>query len=119
MAAGRRRWRGWQGFIDPARLVFLDETSVTTNMARRYGWCPADERLVATAPHGHWHSTTFVAGLRLGGVTAPLVLDGPRPVPPSWPMSSRSWCRAWRRAMSWCLRRLLAASAPQLGSTPC
>ena len=77
MAAKRRRWCGWQGFIDPARLVFLDETGVATNMVRRYGWCPADERLVTTAPHGHWHSTTFIAGLRLSGVTAPLVLDGP------------------------------------------
>lgn len=77
MAAKRRRWRGWQGFIDPARLVFLDETSVATNMARRYGWCPASLRLVAPVPHGHWKTTTFIAGLRLGGVTAPLVLDGP------------------------------------------
>ena len=41
MAAKRRRWRGWQGFMDPARFVFLDETSVATNMARRYGRCPA------------------------------------------------------------------------------
>jgi transposase len=63
--------------MDPARLVFLDETGVATNMARRYGWCPASLRLVAAAPHGHWHTTTFVAGLRLSGVTAPLVLDGP------------------------------------------
>jgi transposase len=46
-------------------------------MARRYGWCPAPLRLVAAAPYGHWHTTTFVAGLRLSGVTAPLVLDGP------------------------------------------
>ena len=77
MAAKRRRWRGWQGFMDPARFVFLDETSTATNMARRYGRCPASERLVAAVPHGHWHTTTFVAGLRQGGITAPLVLDGP------------------------------------------
>jgi hypothetical protein len=63
--------------MDPARFVFLDETSVATNMARRYGRCPASQRLVAAAPHGHWHSTTFVAALRQTGVTAPLVLDGP------------------------------------------
>ena len=63
--------------MDPGRLVFLDETATTTNMARRYGRCPASLRLVAAAPHGHCHTTTFAAGLRLGGVTAPLVLDGP------------------------------------------
>jgi transposase len=63
--------------MEPARFVFLDETSAATNMARRYGRSPAAERLVASVPHGHWRTTTFVAGLRLSGVTAPLVLDGP------------------------------------------
>jgi transposase len=77
VAAKRRRWRGWQGFMDPARFVFLDETSVATNMVRRYGRSPACERLVAAVPHGHWHSTTLLAGLRLDRLTAPLVLDGP------------------------------------------
>ncbi len=61
--------------MDPARFVFLDETSAATNMARRYGRCAASERLVAAVPHGHWHTTTFVAGLRESGITAPLVLD--------------------------------------------
>jgi transposase len=75
VAAKRRRWRGWQGFMDPARFVFLDETGTATNMARRYGRCPASERLVAAVPHGHWYATTFVAGLRQSGITAPLVLD--------------------------------------------
>lgn len=28
-------------------------------------------------PHGHWKTTTFTAGLRLGGITAPMLLDGP------------------------------------------
>ncbi len=63
--------------MDPARFVFLDETATATNMARRYGRCPADERLVAAVPHGHWQTTTFIAGLRQSGVIAPLVLDGP------------------------------------------
>lgn len=59
------------------RLVFLDETWATTNMARRYGRAPRGERVVAAIPHGHWKTTTFVAGLRLDGLSAPLVLDGP------------------------------------------
>jgi len=63
--------------MDPARFVFLDETGTATNMARRYGRCPSDERLVAAVPHGHWLTTTFIAGLRQSGVIAPLVLDGP------------------------------------------
>ena len=63
--------------MDPARFVFIDETGTATNMARRYGRCPSDERLVAAVPQGHWSTTTFVAGLRQSGVIAPLVLDGP------------------------------------------
>ena len=46
-------------------------------MARRYGRAPKGERLRAGVPFGHWKTTTFVAGLRLNGLVAPLVLDGP------------------------------------------
>ena len=63
--------------MDPARFVFLDETGTATNMARRYGRGPSGRRLVAAVPHGHWRTTTFVAGLRQTGIVAPLVLDGP------------------------------------------
>jgi transposase len=63
--------------MDPASFVFLDETSAATNMIRRYGWGPRCERLVDAAPHGHWRTTTFVAGLRSTGIIAPLVLGGP------------------------------------------
>lgn len=62
--------------MDPDRFVFLDETSATTNMVRRYGWGPRSERLVDATPWGHWKTTTFVAGLRAGGIVAPMVLDG-------------------------------------------
>lgn len=46
-------------------------------MARRYGRAPRGQRLRAAIPHGHWKTTTFVAGLRVTGMTAPLVFDGP------------------------------------------
>jgi len=61
---------------DARRFVFLDETWASTNMARRRGRAPRGERLVAAVPHGHWETTTFVCGLRSGGLVAPLVLDG-------------------------------------------
>lgn len=73
----RERWRADQIGLDPARLVFIDETWAKTNMTRRYGWCARHERLIAKVPHGHWMTTTFIAALRLGGLTAPLVIDGP------------------------------------------
>ncbi|GGC72422.1 hypothetical protein GCM10011504_57450 [Siccirubricoccus deserti] len=62
--------------MDPDRFVFLDETGAATNMVY-HGWGPKSERLLDTAPHGHWRTTTLVAGLRGTGVIAPLVLDGP------------------------------------------
>jgi transposase len=46
-------------------------------MARRYGRAPKGERLRMSVPHGHWKTTTFVAGLTTRGVIAPFVLDGP------------------------------------------
>ncbi len=46
-------------------------------MARRYGRAPRGQRLRVGVPHGRWKTTTFVAGLRLSGLVAPFVLDGP------------------------------------------
>jgi transposase len=74
---GRQAWFDGQPDLDPERLVFIDETWASTNMARRYGRAPRGERLRAGIPHGHWKTTTFVAGLRLSGIVAPMVLDGP------------------------------------------
>jgi transposase len=62
--------------LDPRRLVFLDETWAKTNMARTHGYAPKGERLVEAAPHGHWHTTTFVGAIRATGFVAPLVVDG-------------------------------------------
>ena len=72
----RRRWMREQGLFDPAKLVFIDETCTNTKMVRRCGRGPRGERLIGYAPHGHWKTITFVAGLRLRGMTAPFVLDG-------------------------------------------
>lgn len=45
-------------------------------MTRLRGRAPIGARCVAAVPHGHWKTTTFIAGLRVGEVTAPMVLDG-------------------------------------------
>lgn len=59
------------------RLIFLDETGVTTNMVRRYGRAPRGQRVKGYAPAGHWKITTFLAGLSSEGFVAPLVIDRP------------------------------------------
>lgn len=56
--------------------MFLDETWATTNMARTHGRALRGQRLLAAVPHGHWHTTTFLCGLRTSGPVAPLVLEG-------------------------------------------
>jgi transposase len=73
----REDWFDGQLDLDPARLIFIDETWASTNMARTRGRAAKGERLRAGVPHNHWKTTTFVAGLRLGGMVAPMVLDGP------------------------------------------
>ncbi len=73
----RQEWFDGQLDLDPTRLVFIDETWASTNMARLYGRERKGERLRAGIPHGHWKTTTFIAGLRLTGMVAPMVLDGP------------------------------------------
>ena len=73
----REDWFEGQPDLDPERLVFIDETWASTNMARRYGRAPRGQRLRMSVPHGHWKTTTFVGALRLTGMVAPMVLDGP------------------------------------------
>jgi transposase len=63
--------------LDLRRLVFIDETSASTNMTRRYGRQARGKRLICKVPHGHWKTSTFIAALRHNCVTAPLLLDGP------------------------------------------
>jgi transposase len=65
-------------------LIFIDETSLKTNLVKTTGWAPVGKRLVDHAPFGHWHTQTpdqvrgklFIAGLAHDGLIAPWVLDG-------------------------------------------
>lgn len=70
-------WRDSQLGLEAERLVFIDETWTTTNMARSRGRSPRGRRCVASVPHGHWKTTTFVGGLRQDRLIAPMVTDGP------------------------------------------
>jgi transposase len=58
------------------RLVFIDETSLKTNMIKATGWVSVGQRLIDRSPFGHWTTQTFIAALRAGGMTAPWVIKG-------------------------------------------
>lgn len=73
----RHEWFDGQLDLDPERLVFIDETWTATNMTRSHGRCTRGQRLRMGFPHGHRKTTTLVAGLRMTGMVAPMVLDGP------------------------------------------
>jgi transposase len=61
----------------PHRLIFLDETSVSTKVTRLRGRSRKGQRLHASAPFGHWKTHTFIAGLRCNELCAPWIIDGP------------------------------------------
>ena len=73
----RAQWLRYRHRIDPARLVFIDETWTKTNMAPLRGWARRGERLKAKVPHGRWQTMTFLAALRLDRIEAPWLIDGP------------------------------------------
>ena len=72
----RRAWFEGLLDLDPEKLIFIDETSLSTKMACLRGRAIRGERCRAGVPHGHWKTTTFVGALRATGMTAPMVLDG-------------------------------------------
>jgi transposase len=73
----RAEWRALQPVLASSSLVCIDETWASTSMSRKLGRCQKGVRFNVGIPHGHWKTTTFVAGLTTRGMIAPLVLDGP------------------------------------------
>src|SRR5450631_199447 len=81
VAAARRQWQTWQPLRDVRQYIFLDECGVTTDLLRRYGRSPIGTRLHDHTPCSHWQTHTVIAALRLEGLGAPAVFDGPIDTP--------------------------------------
>ena len=77
MVTARRRWRDGLPVHDARQYVFLDESGVTTDLLRRYGRSPRGARLYDHTPCSHWQMHTVIAALRIEGLSAPAVFDGP------------------------------------------
>ena len=97
--APRAAWR----VVCAQRLAFIDETGASTKMARRDGRARRGPRCRAPIPDGHWQTTTFTGALRLGGMTAPMVLDGPmngvaerRGISSPCRLGADTYAHAWR-----------------------
>jgi len=73
--AARQAWLDHQADLDPESLIFIDESGLSTKMARLRGWSQKGQRCRAAVPHGHWKTITFVGGLTLAGFIAPMVID--------------------------------------------
>lgn len=71
----RAAWRESLNRIDPARLVFLDESGVTTEMTRRYGRAPRGERVREATPAGHWSTLTVLGALTTRGLLASMTVE--------------------------------------------
>lgn len=76
MKESRRRWFERMLEFDCERLVFVDETAVTTSMARRHGRSKRGQRLYASVPHGHRKTLTTVAAIRSDAFLAQQTVDG-------------------------------------------
>ena len=75
-AVQRETWKAEMIGLDAQRSVFIDETWAKTNLARTHGRSRRGTRLMAKLPYGHWKTTTFVAAMRIDGLSAPTVVDG-------------------------------------------
>ena len=75
MRERREAWRGQLKDVPLDRLVVIDESAASTNMARPRGRCPEGERLVAAVPHGHWKVLTMIAAMTVRGVLAAVTVD--------------------------------------------
>jgi transposase len=76
----RQRRQAWQETVsrlDPARLVFLDESGVSTEMTRRYGRAPRGERVREATPAGHWSTLTLLGAMTAEGLLATMTIDSP------------------------------------------
>jgi transposase len=73
----REDWEQSMPGLDLDKLVFFDEIGVNTKMARLHGRCPQGQRLISFEPAGHYANSTLMSGMRLNGIVAPMLIDGP------------------------------------------
>ena len=74
--AERAAWRQEHAGLNPARLVFVDESGSHTALALRYGWAPRGERAAGQAPCNRGANTTILAAMTRRGLLATMTVEG-------------------------------------------
>lgn len=72
----RKAWIASQRHLDLRQVVFVDESGAKTNMTRLRGRARRGARVMDSAPHGHWCTTTMIGSIRLDGTSACMTVDG-------------------------------------------
>jgi transposase len=63
--------------ISPERLIYLDESGVTTSMTRLYGRCVGSRRIHEATPGGHWKILTILSAMSTRGMIATMTIEEP------------------------------------------
>lgn len=73
----RQAWREALNRIDAKRLLFLDESGVTTEMTRRYGRAFGGQQVREPNPAGHWKTLTLLGAMSVEGLVATMTVEAP------------------------------------------
>jgi transposase len=74
--SARTTWRDEAAALDPADLIFIDETSTHTAMTRRRARAPRGERAVGRTPRNHGPNVTLLAALTPAGIGPAWAITG-------------------------------------------
>ena len=97
----RSVWRQEISQIDPSRLIFLDESGVTTEMTRRYGRARRGERVGEGTPCGHWRTLTVLGAIRASGWAATMTIESAADGEIFWRTWSRCCAPSFNPVTSW------------------
>lgn len=79
--AARAAWEEARATVVAEDWVFVDESGIATDMARRYGRAPGGQRARGAVPYGRWETLTIFGGLSRAGLIACMTLEGAADTP--------------------------------------
>jgi len=71
----RKEWKEFQRTVDPAKLIFLDESGINTGMTRLYGRATKNQRVMDDIPDVRFVRTTILSSVRMDGTIVPIIFE--------------------------------------------